>query len=80
MFDSKENKIELQWRFLEHYGRVLYGSAWQTDLSAALDLKDPSHLRGWKSRGVPKRIWPMIHRIGENKIAEIKKEITIVIK
>lgn len=80
MPDNKENKIELEWQFLEHYGRVLYGSAWQTDLSAALKLRDPSHLRGWKSRGVPKRIWPMIHKISENKINEIKKEILIDIK
>lgn len=70
-----DDKISNDWQRLEQYGRVLYGSSWQTPLSIALNFNDPSHIRGWKRRGVPDATWDKVKVIAKNKVIEINEVI-----
>lgn len=75
MTTDKKEKIDSDWQRLETYGVVLYGSSWQTPLSISLRLMNPSHVRGWKRRGVPDYVWDKVKKIAQNKIIEINEVI-----
>lgn len=80
MHDDRDIDIAREWGLIEQYGKILYGNMWQTEMTAALGMKDSAHLRAWKRRGVPARVWQQIKVIAQDKIAEIKKGIVINIK
>lgn len=60
-----------EWLKLESAGKTLFGSSWQKDLTEALGLNNSSHLRGWKQRGVPSKVWDDIRIIAKNRVNEI---------
>ena len=77
---DKALKAEKEWLSLEGYGVVMYGSTWQTEMAKDLKLKNSSHLRAWKKRGVPKRVWGLVKKLAENKMIKIEVEVINKIK
>lgn len=72
---EKALKAERDWQTLEDFGLIMYDSAWQTAMANDLGLKNPSHLRLWKRRGVPKKTWGKIKAVAEDKMVRLEQEV-----